>query len=90
MHWHRRDVDRGLLVAAATLILRTGEARLLQYGDEWGDGEGSVLSEHMAVIAGCALQEGQAVRLDFVHMHLDGVGCSCSVSWRGSRARAGR
>jgi hypothetical protein len=75
-----RDGAGKLLVAAAILALPTGDARLLQWGDEWGDGEGSRLSEHMVVLAGRALREGESARLDLVRVEMDGAGCTCTVT----------
>lgn len=75
-----REGEGRLLVAAAILTLPNGDGRLLHWGDEWGDGEGSRLSEHMVVIAKRALQEGETARLDLVHVQMDNAGCTCTVT----------
>jgi hypothetical protein len=75
-----RDGQGTLLVAAAVLVLPTGEARLLCDGDEWGDGEGSILAEHTVAIAGRAMKPAESVRLDLVTVQIASDGtCSCTV-----------
>ena len=75
-----RTCKGSLLVAAAVLVLPSGDGRLLCYGGEPGDGEGSILSEHTVVLASRALMRGESVRLDFVDVMIsvDGA-CLCAL-----------
>jgi hypothetical protein len=69
-----------LLVAAALLVLPNQEERLLMHGDEWGDGEGSRLSEHTVAIVEPELKSGEKVRLDVVEVEMQRDGrCSTKV-----------
>jgi hypothetical protein len=75
-----RQGHGSLLVAAAVLVRADGQERVLYQGPEWGDGEGSLLSEHTVFAAPQLLERGERVRLDLVEVDvLENGTCSCAV-----------